>query len=652
MITHKQEFKKELNLKVIIKAYMILFALIMVIFCSIKGPLAWGEYDDYTLPAASLLNDHNFSITESDINYYNGLFPERAVFDANTLKVLSGYQTRDGNGIITWYFPTYAIISLPLVLTLHWLNLPASYGFMYTNILLVMILVVVVYKYLKASDKKKMAVILLLTINPIIFYIPWLSGEILIFAFLGLMMVSWYNNWYKRAAIFLSIAGTLNATVMTAGFIMILEYLVKWIKNKPSDKTIPAYMKSNFLEIIKYGCCYIIGIVPMIYNYYNTGYINLTASYPSQTIGRESMLQRFRSYFIDLNYGYIPYYGILLILTIILLVFAFRKKQWRYIGIIAAFVCNVLLYSLMVHINCGATGIARYSSWCGLLFVLPAIFYYDAILNKPVLKRVAQAMIGINIAILTVIIYVYGPYAASNTWNKGLDPITKYTLDNYPGIYNPLGSSFYAETNNCIAGYDYKTPVVYADDNGYVRKILATASDKEQLIDKYAVSQGNAEWFADQVNALSDKESYISVPTKIHVVKSIDYIPGTDIVFAKEGNTASQYADSGIYEAEDWGSWSSDKFVLSMTFPKSDVPEYRCNITCGVYNEQQQVKIFVNNELVFNQLVKGNDGVEFTFKNPNGLCEIRVELPNAEIASSGVGRTLGLSIGYALICGV
>jgi hypothetical protein len=631
------------------KAYMILFALFVVIFCSIKGPLAWGEYDDYTLPAASLLNDYNFSITESDINYYNKLFPEREEINANTIKTLSGYQTRGGEGTMTWYFPTYAIISLPLVLTLHWLNLPASYGFMYTNLLLVMILLIVVYKYLIVSNKKKMAVILMPTINPMIFYIPWLSAEVVIFAFLGLMMVSWYNNWYKRAAIFLSIAGTLNATVMTAGFIMILEYLVTWIKNKASDKTILAYIKSNFLEIIKYGCCYIIGIVPMIYNYYNVGYINLTASYPAQTIGRESVLQRFRSYFIDLNYGYIPYYGILLILTIVLFAFAFRKRQWRYIGMIVAFVCNVLLYSLMVNINCGGTGIARYSSWCGVLFVLAAVFYYDAIVNKPVLKRVAQAMIGINIAILSIIIYVYGPYAASNTWSNGLDPITKYTLDNYPGIYNPLGSSFYAETNHCLAGYDYETPIVYTDDNGYVRKILAAASDKEQLIEEYAVSQGDSGWFADQVNALSDTESYISVPTKIHVVKSIDYIPGTDIVFAKEGNTASQYADSGIYEAEDWGSWTSDKAVLSMTFPQSDVPEYRCSITCGVYNEKQHVKIFVNNELVFDQFVKGYDGIEFTFKNPSGLCEIRIELLNARIAAPGDGRVLGLSISQALI---
>ena len=56
------------------------------------------------------------------------------------------------------------------------------------------------------------------------------------------------------------------------------------------------FIKKNFFAVVKYGICYIPGLIPMIYFYYHTGHINLTASYEGFTTGTETTLQRFTAY--------------------------------------------------------------------------------------------------------------------------------------------------------------------------------------------------------------------------------------------------------------------------------------------------------------------------------------------------------------------
>ena len=45
-------------------------------------------------------------------------------------------------------------------------------------------------------------------------------------------MVFWYNGWYRRAAVAISVAGTLNVTILSVGFVMIAEYFYKKIFKK------------------------------------------------------------------------------------------------------------------------------------------------------------------------------------------------------------------------------------------------------------------------------------------------------------------------------------------------------------------------------------------------------------------------------------
>ena len=473
---------RKYKLNKVILIYILIYFLTTGLYCGINGTIIIGEWDDYTYPVVTLLTGHKISVVESDLPLIKDFFPEwSSEIDAIGINQLSGQHTRNG-GMLPWYFPTYAIVCIPMICLLKWLGIPTTYAFCYTNLFSVIAALLVVYKYLKTKDIRKILLIVLLSINPIVFYYCWPSGETVIYAFLTIALVCWYNKWYKRAAIFISLAGTLNTTIMSVGIIMILEYLLRLRWSGDRDLNLLQFVKKNALNIIGYGFCYIIGLIPMVYFYYHTGYINLTASHASFLTGTgETTFQRFMAYLFDLNFGFLPYYPIILVLGIVLLVVSAAKKYWRYIEWFVAFVINVLLYSVMVHINSGMSGIARYNVWGGVILIFSVCLFGMDLVKKTIVKQAVYMGGCVNIIILLLIIYCYGPMGASKVPYIYWTPVAEWVLDTYPALYNPLHSTFASRTLHCDGGYNPDTPIVYSAEDGYVRKVLASESDADYL---------------------------------------------------------------------------------------------------------------------------------------------------------------------------
>lgn len=505
-----------MNTKKIMQCYLIVYGVLMLMYCSINRPSPNGEWDDYSLPVASLIAEHNFSISSYDIEYYKELFPEWADYVENYH--LSGYVTRKG-GEMTWYFPTYSAACIPIVLLLQILKLPTVYTFAFTNLSVMMLLLFSVYQHLQVGDRRKLLMIVLLSVNPIIFYFSWTSAEVFIYAMLGLAMIFWYNQWYKRAAIFVSIAGMLNPTIMVLGIVMIFEYLIRLLRTmKPGDKLI-IFIKTNLWNVIFYGACYLIGLIPMFYNYYNTGHINLTASYDLYLTSNESVFERFLSYLFDLNYGLLPYYSFILVMAFVLLGLAIIKRHWRYIEWIIALLINVLSYSIMIHINHGMSGIARYNAWAAVILIFAVCLYYDQIISNEIVKKIFRFSFVISVILTGCIVYAYGPNRADKVYYKNMTPIAAFVLDNVPALYDPLHSTFNSRVMHVDGGYYYELPISYCGSDGDVRKILASKENVEQLLREYTGDEESMVWFEKQVLGLTEKEEYISVPKKYKIVQ-------------------------------------------------------------------------------------------------------------------------------------
>lgn len=634
----------EINYKNVVKFYLIIFFILMLIYSSVNVPTPIGEWDDYAIPIASLIYEHDFSISDNDIKTCIALFPEWRNHIENYN--LSPYMTRDGKEM-AWYFPTYSAACIPFVIFLNSLELPTIYAFPYTNLFFLLIALLVVWYYLNESVTKKSLLIISLSINPIIFYISWPSAEVFIYSILVISCVFWYNHYYKRAGFFVSIAGTLNPTIMSIGIIMIIEYIIILIKSEKRTTTWKNFIKKTWIDVSMYGCCYIVGIIPLAYNFYHTGHINLSASL-SKFTQTETTLDRFISYLFDLNYGIFPYFFIFLVLANILVIPAILYKHWQYLKWMTAFFLNIMLYSLMTHINCGMSGIARYNAWGIVLLLFAVCLLFDKIIQKNIIVNIIKVTIPIGLCVTSIIIFKYGPYIASNTYYTNMTPIADWVLDKAPGLYNPLHSTFVSRTEHIDGGYNYETPVVYYT-NGYVRKILASSKDANELRKDYTSISGNNDWLENQVDKLSDTETYISIPEKYHIVKCNFYKTGSTIFFHSNDINYSSYVISGLSKAEEWGSWTSGNKLIINLRTESNSKNLRSIINYFTFGNQQQVRIFVNGNLVYDEIVTG-EPIKFSFHNPgiNEAIQIRLELPDANSpASLGISddtRILALGI--------
>jgi len=621
-------------------------------------PSPTGEWDDYCLVTVSIINEHNFSITQNDIEKAKEIFPEWT--QSIERYGLSGYKTKAG-GEMSWYFPTYSIACVPMTLILLFLKLHAIYAFCLTNVIVFMIMLLLIYYNNSITDKKKLILILVLSINPIVFYFSWISAETFIFSILSMSILFWVTKRYKLSAFLLSIASTLNPTILFVGIIMITEYILK-IYIRCDSKNLKERFESlisKWLDIVQYGCCYIIALIPFVYNYYNIGHINLTASKSGFTISEVKPISRFIAYLLDLNFGFLPYYNFIFILAIVLFIMALIRKKYKYIIMMISFIGTIYMYSHMTHINCGMSGIARYNAWCAVIMVFAVCVYYDEIISKKYMKLGVNILLMVTIFLSSIILYKYGPMRASNTSYVYMTPIAKYILDNCPNIYNPLPSTFNSRISHRDGGYSYETPIYYKDSENRVRKILASEKDKKTLKNTLGEEKNNILWLHKKIDNLKGKDNYISIPSKYNISIYPPYNLKSNIMSSINRNNDNPYIEEGISVNENLFSWT-DGNLLKMRFSILNYSEFQ-NIYASfklyrIYNDKQTVSVFINGENVYDSVISNTENLEFTFKMPsNGLVDLEIHLPDAispyTLEQSDDIRDLALAISSATFVG-
>ncbi len=614
-----------MKIKLFTRVFLLLYMVLLLIYLFNVSPQYIGECDDYSLPVASILNDFNFSISAEDVSFYNEIFPEWAENISNYS--LSGYYTESG-GELTWYFPLYAIVCIPAVLILKLLPVPAIKAFMITNCILLLSAIVITYKCLQASEKKKFFIVIALCINPVICYINWVSAEVMIYSCLIIAMVFWYNRWYKRAAVFVAVAAMLNPVILAVGLVMGIEYLIFVFKNIDKKSSSVLVIK----KVLLYGCCYIPGIIPLVYNYIHTGFINLTASYDEYTVGTETTLQRFMAYIFDLNFGILPFFPVALVLGFVMLVIAVIKKEFRYVGVVVAFVLVTFLYSIMVHINSGMEGIARYSVWNTVLLIFAVFLFADKLIKN-------QKLLAVLLSLSIVFTGVSGlVYCNEGDDTNSMDPVAKFVLANVPGLYNPLPSTFNARVNGIDGGYRYDTPIIYSDDDGYIRKILATKNDAQELLLNCVSSEENDGWLENRISELDYEAEYISIPTRYKYIECYTYEPGQPILFFSENANYHNYIVDGLWNQEEWGTWTRGNKVSMRFKTNSSSSKLMGKIYCGIYNNFQRIKITVNGDEVYQGVA--TEEISFDFKNPGSgkIIDIELHLPDA-VSPASLGES-------------
>ena len=495
--------------EVLCAVVLAIYLVFLFVNCVQTGTFFIGEAASYSLTTVSLAHDGNGFVSGEELALAREWFPDWA----------SNYQSFAGSGyvlangdVVPWYFPTYSACCVPALWILQLLKLPLYGTFCYTNfVLFALVLILVFTDRARLRLAQRVLMTLLLGINPILFYFEWASAETFLFAFVALACWCWVTNRRHRAALLISLAGTMNPCALALGLVMIAEYLAGLFRQAPGGARLRSVL-GRWKEILLYACCYLPGLVPFAYNYSICGSINLTASHSNEIADfwDGTVLRQLAAYFLDLNFGLLPYFGPLLLVAVLLLVPALRRHVWRYPLMLLAMTGMLFGCSFMANINCGMAGIARYNAWGAAAMSTAVGFYLPQLVQRRGL-RLAGAAAGVVCCLYTgsVILWYGGLKTTEYVSYLYATPITEAVVARWPALYHPLQSTFSARANTSPgSAFEY-----YRDDNLHLRKLMASAADRDLILQSVAAQDpADLTWLEEQLQSLGEKPRYIDIP--------------------------------------------------------------------------------------------------------------------------------------------
>lgn len=503
-----------------------MFILISSFYSFSKIPTPMGESDDYMLTTISLQNRLSSFVLESDLEQAKKDFPNQYEYLKSQypsqfpIKITEPVHKAHG-----WYFGTYSFSCIPAKLILKSLNLNQSYAFVITNEIMYIIALVTIFLKLRSNYKIKFITILMIALNPAIFYLTWMSSEVMTFALVVLSLVFFANQEHKKAGFFVSLAGTLNPTIMVYGLAIIVDYFIKLVnENKYKSRcNFKNLIKYSIKDIVLLAICFIPSIIPFIYNYINFRIINLSSNMSSFN----EYWPRFFSYLFDLNLGILPYFTIgLIIYFALLIVGIFKKNACTYVFALA-FLGTIGAYSIMFHINCGMTGISRYNIWSVPIMIFFITTQYENLIKKIIWKRTVYVGMIISSFISLLVIVNYGGVFPNKTSDMKMTPIAEFILDKCPYIYNPYYNTFMIRVAQITEYGGYKKPVIYVQNEGYVRKILVTPKTTHLLDGAFFNDDKALVDLENQIKVINNKDGYqyinFSSNTKLKIKPQIRY---------------------------------------------------------------------------------------------------------------------------------
>lgn len=452
----------------------------------------------------------------------------------------------------------------------------------------------------------------------------------MIFVFASICTLRIFEHRYNRAAIAVTIAGLANPTVMFLGIASIIDFIIYFFQKNKKPNLISFFktaLRTNVLFLI---LCFVPSFIPFIVRY-KTG----VGSWFS-AIRYNGMFGRWLSYIFDINLGFCSFCPILVLLLFFVLLIHIKKGRFRilifYVGMLGTMLC----YSLMPHINHGMLYCARYVFWTyGILLMIILLFSFDMFENST-----AKRSIGFTV-MFSCILSCICLCINKNTHITHLDfhKTARAILSSYPSLYNPLYSTFYNRTCHIDDDLNLPTPVIYADSDGFARKILASQKDADILKEYLKTSnEKDMAWLTDKINKLTDKNGYISIA----IPRNIGIYPllSDSMRFYGEERNGLSYALIGLSFPEKQYTWTNGKTAIFSYRHQENCAGMKMHVKfnlANVYHAPQHVKIRINGSEIFSGSISGD--FEFDYEVPED-CNVKmtIELPDA-ISPASAGES-------------
>lgn len=622
---------------------IIVFFASMIIYLITITPGIDGDGGEYIMQTVAFQNHLSFGINEDDLE----MTKEQFYNHQESIQIYYDRLIRDDrNWAYSNHYGAYSAIVAVIKMVLMKMGVYPLWAFSITNLLLWMAAILVIFFCLKTDGKRKFCIIFLLIFNPIFYYLDWTHTEIYIFAFEVIGLVFLYNKKYALSILAFSVSAMQNLGVLpmaaVAGIAYILECYDKYVQEK-QEKNVWCFIVFYWKRIVPYGVFYIPAFLPMITTYIRFGTFNLVAKVAMEN---KYLLHKAIGYLMDPNLGIFPYEPIILITFIALVIIGMRKFPREAILNLVGVAGILYVIAHQIQINCGMQGIMRYCVW-----IIPIMIFFVVLKWKPFKQGNGLLIVSIVEGVFTATVISYCTWFGGAYGYCQFANWTKTLMDIAPQVYNPTHGIFLSRTEG-IELYDSNMPVIYENDEGYVRKILVK-KDEEKLF--YDGLLGLIDENGVLIDLTTGKRREVDEGDYVYYnftgkIKCIPAQPLDTIWFYTDEYNADIYVKEGLSDKEDWGTWTNGKKLKMEMQVDTDAPFINVLIDVGsVFYHPQSITAIVNETEVYQGTVTGAQGISFTFENPEThIVELTILLPDAvapsEVMDSNDPRVLGLGL--------
>lgn len=452
------------NLDKISILLLILFSL-SLLFSSvfIIKPIIAGDGHEYLAQTISFFNHLSPDLREQDIGLRKTIESDNNInFFLDDKYIYYGYEKSPQNGnYYPIHFWLYSLLNLPVFSILNILNINALMSFQITNSILLIFSLCIIVFCTHLDSKIKLILFLLSSLNYVLLYIPWPHPEVFTYSFILVSIAFMLDKKYYLSVLFSSVASLQNPPIAVLTVFLII---FGWKEKSWNIKSLLILTSFSAITAIPY-LFYLI--------YFNT--FNLITKLGYASVNNIS-LDKVLGLFIDLNFGLLPYYSILLIVALISLFISIKKNEYPVPALWIVLIIMAIGCSTQGNWNGGMMYINRY-----LMYFIPLIFAIILISYNYYPKQIINAIIIISIVTTSLytlnlcLNYDLGAYVKFNE-------LSTMVLTHAPSLYNPPYEIFAERTLGGEFNYYHSLPIIYLDD-AHPYKIL-TDYDHLQEVEK------------------------------------------------------------------------------------------------------------------------------------------------------------------------
>lgn len=469
--------QKNTNYDKYIKLAMILFSIMIIGAVLFIKPYLAGDGQEYALLIEAFQNHGTPNVTLEDIK--SGQINYEVNFDKASIDGMypPGFHEGLDGKIYTAHFWLYSLMVLPLKLILQFIGANQLRAFQLFNALLYVFTIYFVYKQMKIKKRDLSLLLGLIMINPAVFYITWTHTEIFMFCLVIISLVLFYNNRYKSAIFIISVSAMQNPMIIFLGGFYFLDYLIKnYLAHKKSHENIMS--AKNLVMVIRTWCMFIPFFIPIILSYINFGVPSIIATVAGS---KDHLIEKMFNYLFDLNLGIFPFMPFLVIIFIVIIILGIIKRKYYVLIYAGSFFMVLFFLGFQLQINCGMAGIMRYNVWLIPILIFIIITQKNELFSGKILRFIDKTIV-ISIILTGITVAYFGTFKV-NYGALEFNSLAKLILDQAPQLYNPIDGIFISRTQH-LEGYYISEPVIYTNEDGYVRKVLLNNDLRDEFLSR------------------------------------------------------------------------------------------------------------------------------------------------------------------------